>query len=358
MTRPAAAILLAILAAASITLERVPSRPQTEIRRWLGANTLPATPEIIVSIQCAAPNGLLSPLDAALVLRAVERFRPAGIAFLAPIARSADAPLLISRIRDATVPLVFTGAGNLPALMHVTVDSTDASIASGDFVEPPRHLIGAASSKVREGAFVAGVATGVAVPSSGFLFLLEIKRESPARVTGSIPGTLRGDGLIAPIHADGFSQINPLASSCIHVTKLDDILLAVERAERGEISPALEQMFRNRLVVVEATESISGLGFAALKNGLAEGVGLPWWSAAVVVAIASTLPWWAARRRERLVLALAASLTWALLALGIYQEFRIVAPIAFVAWLPVFAILPIAPRRSKLRESEPPATQP
>lgn len=350
MTRPAAALLLAIVATASIALEHAPIGPQIAIRRWLGANAVPATPEVIVSIQCNSANGLLTPLDAALVLRAVERFRPAGIAFLAPITRSADMALLLSRIENATVPLVFTGTKNIPILTQVEGISSDAPIATGDFVEPPRHPAGAAASKDGNGAFVAGIADGRAVPSSGFLFLLPIAHESPARVTGSIPGTLRAGDLLAPIDAHGFSRINPLATSCLRIAHLDDILLGIERAERGAISPALERMFRNRLVVVEAAGGSAGIGVAALKNGLVETVGLPLWGSVAAVLVAATLPWWAARRRDRVILALAAAVTWVLIALGIYQEFRIVAPVAFTAWLPIAATLPILRRSHEIEE--------
>lgn len=346
MKRIIAAAVFAILGLGALALELLPfaNPARMALREWFGANALPATPEKIVAIQCKTIDAGIAPLDAALVLRAIERFKPAGVVFLAPIANGADAPLLLSKLHHLPMPVVFTGSGNLPVLPGVTVTSTDVTIAETNAIEPAGQLFGAAPERTNGEVFVVGAESGRAVPSTALLFLLTVSHESLLRVSGSIPGTIRAGSLVAPVNREGFSASNPIAGNLVQSIPLDDLLLRIERAERGEISPALQMLLWDRLVVVEPSNSTLATGFAALRNGLVEESTVPVSAVVAGVVLFATFPWWARRRLDRFVLALLAAFTWALLALGLYQEFRVVSPVLFVALLPVIAWLPISCR--------------
>jgi hypothetical protein len=170
-----------------------------------------------------------------------------------------------------------------------------------------------------------------------------------AKVSGKIPGTLQIGSLSVPVDAGGFAEINPLAHDYVERISLGQLMLQTERSERGSISTILDAKFRGKLVAVQSGGRQGAEGVAAIRNRLTE-CSAPIEVSIACVLLAATLPWWSGDRRMRAVLAFMALCGWALLALAIYQEFQIAAPLLPVVLLPVLALIP--PGLNKIEQGE------
>lgn len=206
-----------------------------------------APPPPIAVIETSAPP---TPMEAALVLRAVTRFHPQSVTFLDPLSGSDGAPLLRSRLADEKIPVQFASA------------------------TPP--------------------------PST--------KTPPPA-------------GRIS----------------------LDQLLLRIERSERGEISLDLDARFAGRAVYVVT----AGTNVAPRSNALprVKFSGPPPWAGWIGVALAASLPWWPLRRSSRALTALAVCALWLLAAVTAQSEFGVSLPVTFAPALPLLALIP--PGRSR-----------
>ncbi len=356
MSRAVAVLLVVAIAAAAIFFEQSPRG--TPIRRalgeWLAASTLPARPEIVTAIDLPAINGGMRALDAALILRAILRCGPRAIVFLVPIQPGEGVALLLSKLGDAKVPVVFTANERLPPLPRVAVSAALPSLPPLLAALPEGYAAGGARKTAGDLVLVAARQADRAVASNAWQFCLTMDGISAENVTGKIPGSLQGATLFAPMDSLGCARINPLARRFVRHISLDQLMLRTERSEQGAIGVGLEDLFRGRLIAVQYSGDGQAAGVAALRNRLAE-IPSPanWeWIALLLVA---TLPWWPGSRIHRALFAVGVGCSWLLLALAIYQEFRIVLPISIALLLPLLGLIPSRQRANKIERRESPA---
>jgi hypothetical protein len=195
-----------------------------------------------------------------------------------------------------------------------------------------------------------------AVASNVLRFSMAVDGASVANVTGKFPGSINAGSIYCPVDASGCARIHPLAASFVDRIAFDQLMLKTERSEQGAIGAGLDRLFRGRLIAVQTANGTDAIRLAALRNGLTE-CPPPIWLTAGFVLLVVTLPWWRGGRGHRVALALGVSCAAALLALAVYQEWRILLPLAAVALLPLLAIIPgAAARRSdKVEERKLPA---
>ncbi|MDD5199529.1 MAG: hypothetical protein PHC88_06960 [Terrimicrobiaceae bacterium] len=335
MRRRLWALLFAVIAAAAAWFEGGPFGSPG--RAWLGASGLPSNPETIAAVEvpATAERGI-GALDAALVLRAVLRFAPKGIAFLDPIASGDGMPLLTSKLGDAKLPVVFTANAGGIVLPDITIAPGVPRLPVIPAAVPPGHSVGCAAPS-GPGVLVIGRSADRAVPSSALQLLLDVDR-GPT-LSGKVPGMIRGGMIVAPVNVAGRSAVNSLAARFVERISLDRLLVRTEQSERGEIVADLSNLFRDRLIAVEIAGGGGAIGLAALRDNLADAEAPPAWSGFGVLLVAS-LPWWRQSRMNRMLAALAAACGWLLLAMALYQQFRIVIPLSVAPLLPLLALIP------------------
>lgn len=336
MRRRLWAVLFAAIAAAAARFEGGPSGAPG--RAWLGASGLRSNPEAVTVVEINPPagGGRIGALDAALVLRAVLRFAPKGIAFLDPIASGDSMALLSSKLGDANVPVVFTANAGGTALPEVAIASGVPRLPAIPAAVPRGHSVGCAAPS-GPGVLVIGRSADHAVPSSALRLLIEI--DQTPNVRGRVPGVIRAGRIVAPVNLAGRSAVNPLAARFVERISLDRLLVRTEQSERGEIVADLSNLLRDRLIAVEIAGGRGALGLAALRDNLADEEASPAW-AALGVLLAASLPWWRQSRMNRVLGALGAGCAWLLLAMALYQQFRILIPLSVAPLLPLLAPIP------------------
>lgn len=331
----------AAIGIAAIFFEATPfARPVgNEMRRWLAGQTLERESVAVTEVRFAGDGESIPALDAVLLIRAVERFAPRMIVFLNPIKPDSSASILRSRLSEVKVPIVFCGIDGVPKLPRVSATDSIAPAVSVEMLEPVSWPAGAFVSSPGSVTLLARLGRGI-VPTVTLQSALVVRDEAPGALEGSAPGFLHAGGWLSPVDAKGATESNPLAGALTSSVELEDILLRVERGEQGEIDLSLEGMIRGKVLAacVTGDPGGGGIGVAAVCNRLTERVNPPWLAVVAVLVVAS-LPWWPGTRGERLLWAVAASLLWVLLALGIYQEFRLVASWAVVPLMPLLALL-------------------
>lgn len=331
--------LFAGVALAALLLEVSPlAAPVTAAwREWLAANARPSAPENITAVEIAGES--LVPLSAALTLRAVLPLEPAGIVFLDPVANDANTQLLVSKLGDARVPVVFTASEHLDPLARVAISEKVPVLPRMAALQPADHAAGGVSANgqivAREGARAA--------PSSSLRAFLLAKNISPDAVSGRVPGAVRLGGVLTlSTNAAGEPVLGQFAAN--HVTRMNfgELMVRMERSEHGEIGADLDALFRDRWVGVQLAGERGAVCLAALMNGLVENpppVGL----ATLGILLAVCVPLWP--RRGRVLAACGAACIWALMALAFYAEFHFVAPLFPVSLLPVLALVSVRRKR-------------
>jgi hypothetical protein len=111
MRRLGLALLLAAVAAAVAYFD--------PLAEWSRASLAAVTLPRLQTITAIETTGAATPLDAALVLRAVLRYGPKSVAFLDPLAGDDGMPLLISKLGDARMPVEFAADTKLPRMARV-----------------------------------------------------------------------------------------------------------------------------------------------------------------------------------------------------------------------------------------------
>jgi hypothetical protein len=324
--------LFAGVALAALLLEVSPlAAPVTAAwREWLASNAMPPAPETVTAVEIAGKS--FDPLSAALTLRAVLPLEPAGIVFLDPIANDANTQLLVSKLGDARVPVVFTASEHLDPLTHVVVSEKIPALARMPALLPADHAVGGTSAS---GQIVARE-NGRTVPSSSVRAFLLAKNISPDAVTGRAPGAVRlGTVLTLSTNTAGEPVLGPFAANPVTRMNFGELMVRTERSEHGEIGADLDALFRGRWVAVQLAGGRGADCLAALLNGLVENsppVGL----AALGLLLAACVPLWP--RRGRVLAACGAACAWALMALAFYADFHFVAPLFPVLLPPVLAI--------------------
>ncbi len=334
--------LFALAASLAVIGVEMSGRPAPLLRSyqvWLGANAIAHLPARVAFIQIKPPAGAISALDAALVLRAVERFKPAGAVFLNPVAHDSSLQLLEARLMDCRFPVIFTASRDLKSMAQVRASDRLAVASAGASAAPGGAPAGAGIGTFEDGfAPLAVRAGGKVVASNVFAAFLAGSRISAQAVTGSIPGALHAGASRFPVRADGSARINPSAPPLVESIALDDLMVRTERSERGIISPDLEEFFRGRVVACGIGESGArgAIALAAVMNELLE-LPAPAWSGFVLALVAASLPWWRMPRFERVAWAVIAAAVWALLAIAFYQEYRVIVPLSVSLLLPLIA---------------------
>jgi hypothetical protein len=331
--------LFAGVALAALLLEVSPlAAPVTAAwREWLAANALPSAPENITAVEIAGKS--LDPLSAALALRAVLPLEPAGIVFLDPVANDANTQLLVSKLGDAHVPVVFTASDHLAPLAHVVVSEKIPALPRIAALQPADHAAGGTSANGQ----VLARESGRAVPSSSLQTFLLAKNVSPDAVSGRVPGAVRlGNVLTLSTNAAGEPVPGQFAANYVTRVNFGELMVRTERSEHGEIGADLDALFRGRWVAVQLAGERGVLCLAALMNGLVENpppVGL----ATLGILLAVCVPLWP--RRGRVLAACGAACIWALMALAFYAEFHFVAPLFPASLLPVLALVSVRWKR-------------
>lgn len=344
MNRIGLAVGFVIVATVAILAEvRSPAWPV--IQSWMVANAGPPKPEpiTVVEIGSSAQSGMIGSLDAALVLRSIFPYEPQGVVFLDPIARDNDASLLEAKLGDARVPVVFTGDSGLSPLPHVALAS------SIPLVQPSRAWIPAGfpagCERAASGQQVAlmGRSGERVVPSNVLRFFLAAKGLPLDSVRGAAPGILEVGKYSFPVDAGGLSSFEPRAARLLERIAYSDLLLRTEHSEEGEISTDLDATFRSRVIAVQLAGGMQPEGLAALFNHLLTTASVSPWLSLAGLVIAASLPWWGVRRRDRMVLALIVGCSWVLLALALFGEFALAAPMSIAFLLPLMALVPVRP---------------
>ncbi len=106
-----------------------------------------------------------------------------------------------------------------------------------------------------------------------------------------------------------------------------DLMVEKVRGEGGVISPALDALFRGRIVVCEL--AIDGARLEARVPGEA------WWWGILPVLLVGSVPFWRGGRVDRVVVAGILVGCWLLGALAVGAEFGIVLPVVAAVCLPV-----------------------
>lgn len=346
MRRAVSAILVVALAALVVFFEDTPRGApiRAGLSEWLAANSLPASPETVAVVELPPGRGTIRALDAALALRAILPCQPRAIVFLDPIAPGEADALLLSKLSDAKVPVVFTANERLDLLPQVVVSQALPSFPSTAAMLPEGHVAGGAMAIPDAMLLIAARQGDRAVASNLWRFSMMVDGVSAANVTGKIPGRVQAGALVAPVDAAGRARINPLASRFVNGIAFDQLLLRTERREQGAISVDLDILFRGRLVAVQNAGETRALGLAALRNRLAESpppAGLEW----IGLVLVATLPWWRGSRVHRALLALGAGCAWVLMSLAIYEQSRVALPLSIMLLLPLLALIPPGRKR-------------
>ena len=342
MKRVVFAGLLAAIAAGAAWHDASPAGApiRDEFRGWLAANALPVQTEEITAIEMSPPAKDIRPLDAALVLRAVLRYAPRAIVFLDPIGADADPTLLASKLSEAKIPVVLTANKRLEPLPAVAITAALPPLeAETETVFRGDRPAGCALPVQQDEVLIAARQGVEAVASNVVRASMLVDAVPPQAVRGRIPGLLHAGAMLVPASAGGRAKINSLTLRFVKSIEFDQLMLRTERSEQGAISVDLDMLFRGRLVAIQNAGENGALGLAALRNRLAEAsppAGMEW----LCVLLAASLPWWGGRRLDRALLALGVACVWALLALAIYQEFRIPLPLFGMMLLPLLALVP------------------
>jgi hypothetical protein len=319
------------LALGALFLESRPfAAPATKVwREWLAATALPASLERVTAVELSAPG--IDSLSAALVLRAVLPLQPKGIVFLDPVASDSSSSLLLSKLGDARVPVVFSASQNLDALPNVRIARAAPALPLSPALVPGGIPLGSPSG----GGQIVARQGKDAVPSSVLKALLLAKKSATQNVAGSVPGVLQVEGAVIPVDARGRTATNPLAALALERIDCGALLVRTEQSERGEIGAGLDTLFRDRWVAVQLAGKSGAATLAAVLNNLAEST-LPWTGAAgvLVVVVMAFLP-----RRGRFLAACGVSCCWALMALACWREFHLASPWFPVLLAPVLAAL-------------------
>lgn len=344
MNRIGLAIIFVVLAAAAIFAE-VHSPAWPAIQSWMIASggLSAREPITVVEIGSSAQPGAIGSLDAALVLRSVFPYEPKGVVFLDPIARDHDASLLEAKLGDARAPVVFTGDSDLSPFSHVALSSSVPQVQSSRTWVPTGFPAGYERAASGQQIALVGQAGGRAVPSNVLRFFLAANGVAPKSVHGTVPGILYAGKYSLPVDASGSSSFEPSAARFLERITLGDLLLRTEHSEEGEISTDLDTIFRSRIVAVQLAGGMQPAGLAGLFNHLLTTTTVSPALALAGIVIAASLPWWSIRRRERWILALIVSCSWALLALALFGEFALAAPLSIAFLLPVLALVPVRP---------------
>jgi hypothetical protein len=298
-------------------------------REWLAADALPVAPEVVTAVEL--PGKSLDPLSAALALRAVLPLEPRGVVFLDPIAPDANAALLVSKLGDARVPVVFTAPGAGDPLANVAVSEKTPGQPRVPALLPVGYPTGGLSADGQ----IAARGGGKAVPSSSLMAFLLAKNIPPSAVTGRVQGPLRlGGALTLATDAAGEPTLVPQAARYVARVGFDELMVRTERSERGEIGAGLDAALRGRWVAVQLAGGRGAICLAALSNGLVEAPS-PFGLATLGILLVVSVPLWP--RNGRVLAACGASAMWALLALAFYKEFHFVAPLFPVPLLPLLA---------------------
>lgn len=341
MSRPVCASLIAVLAAGAIALE-AQSGVRAFFLGWLGANALPESPEAVSVIDVSGDR--MAAVDAALVMRAILRYEPRAVAFLLPIEIDGKESLLAAKLAEAKAPVTFT-ANDRPVIL------------------PDVHAAASVPLPPRVAAYVpAGHRAGTSLSTAGDKVQL-VARQGPhavasgvlcfamgsGSVSGEVPGRIRVGAESILLDAEGSAVVNPVARDYVERLAFDQLMLQTERSEGGSISTVLDAKFRGRLVAVQQAGAMAAAGAAAIVNDLTVSPA-PLAVSIAFVLLAATLPWWVADRRTRVILAVMACCGWALLAMSLYQEFRVALPVLPALFLPVMALLPCGSDKSKGRK--------
>lgn len=314
------------LALAALFLEARPfAVPATKLwREWLAADVLPVSPQRVTAVELSAPG--IDSLSAALVLRAVLPLQPKGVVFLDPVASDSSSPLLLSKLSDARVPVVFSATQNLEALPNVRIARATSALPLSPALVPGGVSLGCPSGRGQ----IVGRQGKDAVPSSALRLVLLAKKAAAQSVTGSAPGILQLEGAVIPVDARGRTEVNPLATRILERIDCGALLVRTEQSERGEIGAGLDTLFRDRWIAVQLAGQSGAATLAAALNNLTE-TSSPWAAAAgvLVIACVAFFP-----RRGRFLMACGASCLWALMALACWRQFHLAPP-----WFPV----PLAP---------------
>jgi hypothetical protein len=326
-------LLFAALALGALFLEgQSCARPVSMFwREWLAANALPSAPETITAVELAGKS--LDPLSAALTLRAVLPLEPRGIVFLDPIASDANTQLLVSKLGDARVPVVFTAAERIDPLIHVSVSGEVPALLHILTLQPADHAAGGISA----GGQIITRQNGRAVPSSSLRAFLLAKNIPPDAVSGHVPGMIRlGSALTLSTNSVGAPELGPFAANYVTRMNFGELMVRTERSEHGEIGADLDTLFRGRWVAVQLAGERGAVCLAALLNGLVENPP-PAGLVTLGILLGVCVPWWP--RRGRVLAACGAGCAWALMALAFYAEFHFVSPLFPVFLLPVLALV-------------------
>jgi hypothetical protein len=344
MKRIGLAIDFGIIAAAVILAE-VHSPAWPAIQAWMVANAGPSAPVpiTVVEIGSSAPSGAIGCLDAALILRSVLPYEPKGVVFLDPIVRDNDAPLLEAKLGDARTPVTFTSESGLAPLPHVAAISTIPMVSPSRAWVPARFPAGCERAASGRQVALVGREGDRAVPSNVLRFFLAANGVALDSVHGTVPGILHAGKYSLAVDAEGWSSFEPRAARLVGRITFSDLLLRTEHSEEGEISTDLDTMFRNQVVAVQLAGGMQPDGLAALFNHLLTTGTVSLGLALAGIMIAISLPWWAPRRRDRVILALIVSCSWLLLALALFGEFALAAPLSVAFLLPILALFSVRP---------------
>jgi hypothetical protein len=341
MRRPFAALLLGAMAAGLLVIEAGPLGVPVRnfFASWLGANALPKAPVVVSAIDI--PTDKIAALDAALILRAVERYEPRAVAFFVPLRFDGKESLLASKLAESKFPVLFTSNDEPESLPAVVVASSVPQLSRLPAYVPPPYVAGGFALAPMGHVLIVGRQGAHAVASNVFCLAAQ-----QSKVSGKVPGVVRFDSASVPVDDHGFTKINPLARHYAEHISLGQLMLQTERSEGGSISTILDSKFRGRLVAVQLTGSVSAEGTAAILNNLT-GQSAPFAVSVVCVLLAAWLPWWSANRRMRALLAFMACCGWTLLALAAYQEFQMVVPLLPAVLLPALGLIPPSSNKSQ-----------
>jgi hypothetical protein len=330
-------LVFVALALGALFLEARPfAAPATKLwREWLAAPALPVSPQRVTAVELSAPG--IDSLSAALVLRAVLPLQPRGIVFLDPVASDASSSLLLSKLGDARVPVVFSASQDLGTLPNVRIARAAPALPLSPALVPGGVSLGSPSG----GGQIVARQGKEAVPSSALEALLLAKKVAAQNVTGCVPGVLRVEGTVIPVDARGRTEANPLAARALERIDCGALLVRTEQSERGEIGAGLDALFRDRWVAMQLAGKSGAATLAAALNDLTETTS-PWVGAVgvLLVACVALFPC-----RGRFLAACGVSAFWALMALACWQQFHLAAPWFPVPLAPALALL-IPPRRA------------
>ncbi len=145
-------------------------------------------------------------------------------------------------------------------------------------------------------------------------------------------------GVTFPVVFTGRGQVLPedlgTGDGAEERVNFGDLMVEKTRGERGMISPALDSLFRGRVVVCELAGEEGGGGVVVASRVSGEN----WWWGILPVIVVGSVPFWRGGRFDRLVAAVILVGCWLLGALAVGEEFGVVLPVMAAGFLPVVCL--------------------